>query len=875
MTTSGAPKPEIMSPAGYYPELRAAVEAGADAVYFGIRRFSARAKVGFEDGELPEVMKELHRRGVKGYVTLNTLVFEHELGEMARVIALVAEAGADAIIVQDWATVRLAREIAPELDVHASTQMTLTSAEGIALAQSMGVKRVVLARELSFDDLRAIRAATSCELEIFVHGALCVSYSGQCYSSEAWGGRSANRGQCAQACRLPYDLVKDGIVEPLGDARYLLSPGDLYALRHIPEIMDIGISALKIEGRYKDADYVALTTRAYRRAVDAASEGRDARPSVGEELQLEQVYSRRMGPYFLTGVNHQNVVRGRSTRHRGVLMGQVLEVNAQDIVIQPERRPALESPLKSGDGLVFDGADWKGPADKEEGGRVYHVDPVLHGALRLRFATGAVNPAGVRPGDLVWRTADPEVHRAARVWTEAPSPMTKQPVHVHVRVVERQPIESIWTLAGTVPIVVRVSGTVNSSSAKSRPTEEGVIREHLGRLGNTPYTLGELSLQVVGNPFVPLSEWNDVRRRAVEQLEGIQSAPRERMISDPQESLAAVRAAVEVGAAGRHEASVPEDETSAVRDAGAPHAETGVAATRTPGPVALHLLVRTPEQLDGAISFRPESITLDYLDLEGLRPSVERVKEAGIRVRVAGPRILKPNEERIVTLLRKLQTEILVRSPGLLGALGPGHEHAYDADFSFNAANDIAAGMLLGLGVRRLTPSHDLNGAQVEHLLGALGGERVEIIGYQHLPVFHTEHCVFCRFLSQGTSYKDCGRPCESHRVALRDVTGREHPVLADVGCRNTVFGAEAQQGSRHLEDWTNAGLRHLRLEFAHETADQVVSVAMLFRECCDGRITARELGRRLRVTSPSGTTEGSLYVPEGFKRIEVAGLPS
>src|SRR6185295_4925202 len=283
-------KPEIKSPAGHWPQMRAAIEAGADAVYFGLTHFTARAKSGFLLAELPEAMRTLRARGVKGYITFNTLIFDQELAAAARGLAAIAEAGADAIIVQDWAAVKLAREIAPGLAIHGSTQMSVTDAAGARHAQTLGVRRLILARELSLDQIRAIRGQTDIELEIFVHGALCVSYSGQCFSSEAWGGRSANRGQCAQACRLPYELLVDGRVEPLADARYLLSPGDLYALRQIPEMIAAGIAALKIEGRYKDADYVALTTRAYRKAVDDAWAGRPLSATPQEELQLEQVY---------------------------------------------------------------------------------------------------------------------------------------------------------------------------------------------------------------------------------------------------------------------------------------------------------------------------------------------------------------------------------------------------------------------------------------------------------------------------------------------------------------------------------------------------------------------------------------------------------
>src|SRR5579862_5109510 len=230
-----------MSPAGYWPQLRAAVEAGADAVYFGLKHFSARAKVGFSLEELPEVTCTLRMRGVRGYLTFNTLVFEHELPEAARTIAAAAEAGVDALIIQDPAIMRLARRIAPGLELHASTQMSIADAEGVRFAQELGADRVTLARELSVAEIDAIYRATGCDLEVFVHGALCVAYSGQCYSSEAWGGRSANRGQCAQACRLPYEMMVDGVLRPLDDARYLLSPGDLLALEQIPEIVGMGI----------------------------------------------------------------------------------------------------------------------------------------------------------------------------------------------------------------------------------------------------------------------------------------------------------------------------------------------------------------------------------------------------------------------------------------------------------------------------------------------------------------------------------------------------------------------------------------------------------------------------------------------------------
>jgi putative protease len=826
-------KPEIMSPAGYWPQLQAAIEAGADAVYFGLKHFTARAKVGFSLQELPEVMRTLHRRGVKGYLTFNTLVFDHELAEAAKTLAAVIEAGVDALIVQDIGVAQLARRLAPDVELHGSTQMSITSAEGIHLAQQFGVSRVVLARELSLAEIRTIRAQTDCDLEMFVHGALCVSYSGQCFSSEAWGGRSANRGQCAQACRLPYELLVDDRLYPLGEARYLLSPGDLSTLTIIPEIMPLGLAALKIEGRYKEADYVALTTQAYRRAVDEAWAGQPLSHSRADELHLEQVFSRGLAPHFVSGANHQTVVRGRSPRHRGVLMGRVVRVLADGVLIEPEPA-AAKAPLKAGDGLVFDAADWRSPEEPEEGGRVYHVLPQPHGHLKLTFANRALIPARIRPGDWVWRSHSPDLDKAMRPLTQAGAPVRRQPLRVSVSAIEGQPLRTEWFLLNQPAVRVTVESAQPLGRAQTQALTKEFLQAQFSRLGHTPYHLAELHLEQQGRPFAPSSVLNQLRRQAVEQLTEQQGRPRSLVVADPLATLAELLA-------GPAPAS---PETTAPQ---------------------LHLLVRTPEQLAAALDLRPASITLDYLDLYGLRPAVKQIQAAGLEGRVASPRILKPDEQQIINFLLKLDCPLLVRSGGLLHALQAHTPPPLMGDFSLNAANVIAARTFLQLGLLRLTPSHDLNAAQIVTLAEQLGPAYLEVVIYQHLPIFHTEHCVFCRFLSSGASYKDCGQPCEKHRVALRDGQGRAHPVLADVGCRNTVFGAEAQEASRHLPALQQAGLHHFRLEFVHETAVQVQAVTRAFTEALAGQLPPPDLARRLQAVAPQGLTEGSLFVPDNY----------
>src|SRR5215218_5314793 len=269
--SSRATTPELLAPAGDWEAMRAAVANGADAVYFGLSNFNARARAAnFTTDELPDVMRFLHDRNARGFVTLNTLIFSDELPAVADFVKAVAAAGADAVIVQDLGLVRLVRRLAPSLPVHASTQMTLTEPRGIDFVRRLGVERVVLARELSLDDIRKVTAGTDVPVEVFVHGALCVAYSGQCLTSEALGGRSANRGQCAQACRLPYEMIVDGEKRELGDKAYLLSPQDLAAYDLVDDLVKLGVTCFKIEGRLKSPEYVAATTQTYRAALDAS-----------------------------------------------------------------------------------------------------------------------------------------------------------------------------------------------------------------------------------------------------------------------------------------------------------------------------------------------------------------------------------------------------------------------------------------------------------------------------------------------------------------------------------------------------------------------------------------------------------------------------
>ena len=857
LTMSPPKKPELMSPAGHWQQLQTAIEAGADAVYFGLNHFSARAKVGFSLEELPDVMETLHGRGVKGFVTFNTLVFDHELELAETAIIEIAHAGVDAVIVQDVGIAQLVKRIAPELEIHGSTQMSITSAQGAELAQSLGCNRVVLGRELSLADIRKIADATDVELEVFVHGALCVSYSGQCFSSEAWGGRSANRGKCAQACRLSYDLIVDGHERDLGEFRYLLSPGDLYALEQIPELIDIRISCVKIEGRYKGSDYVALTTRAYREAIDLACLDLPVDVTDEERLELEQIYSRGLGPHFISGTNHQTAVHGRAPRHRGVQVGEITEVKNKSVVVR------LEHAIKRGDGLVFDSANWRSPDEPEEGGSVYEVTEVGAGRVELEFGHGELDFMRIRVGDLAWRSKDPQLNKSLKPLTNTQAPVFTRPLRFEVTAKGGLPIEIVAKLDSELTfgqLTATYVGEHPLTPAEKRPLDLDTLTEKLGRLGGTPFHLDSIDLLTTDEVFVRTSELNDARRQLVDEL--FEESGKRRPI------------AANAGVAG----TIEELRTEAT-------AQSEAIAAQGDATAQIHLLVRTPEQLDAAIECATDStaqtsiasITLDYLELYGLRPSVEKIQAAGIRARVASPRILKPAEQKVIRFLTSLGCDIVIRSGGLLHDLISNEEHSTKegvdlskielvGDFSLNAANGLSCQTYLEMGLARITPTYDLNSEQIADLTQLVPSSSLEVIAYSHLPVFHTEHCVFCRFLSEGTDNTNCGHPCEKHKVAVRDSQGRSHPVMADIGCRNTVFGAEAQVDPQALERWTNAGIIHFRLEFVHQTPEQVGSITRAFQEHFNGALSLEDFETTLREQSPQQTTAGSFFVPSDFK---------
>ncbi|MBC1255732.1 peptidase U32 family protein, partial [Trichormus variabilis] len=514
-------RPDILAPAGNWECAKAAVENGADAIYFGLDRFNARMRAqNFTEADLPELMAFLHLRGVKGYVTVNTLIFPQELVQAQQYLRTIIAAGVDAVIVQDVGICRLIRHLSPDFPIHASTQMTITSPAGVEFAKSLGCELVVLARECSLAEINKIQQqiaqrSASLPLEVFVHGALCVAYSGQCLTSEALGGRSANRGECAQACRMPYELTVDGEIIDLGDRKYLLSPQDLAGLEILPDLVKSGVTSLKIEGRLKAPEYVANVTRVYRQALDRVM-GQSQRDYVShqERYDLEMAFSRGLYTGWFQGINNQELVHARFGKKRGVYLGEVSRIRNEEVTIK------LEAPVKPGDGVVFDCGH---PEAKEEGGRVYGVVQKGKEAV-LSFGQGNVNFRRVHVGDKLWKTSDPELDKQLRQSFAGDNPQFQRPIDWEIHGEIGQMLVAI--ARDELGNIVQVESAISLVAAHTKPLDTERLQEQFGRLGNTPFRLGTLTNHLNGAVMVPVSELNRMRREVVTLLEELRSQPK-------------------------------------------------------------------------------------------------------------------------------------------------------------------------------------------------------------------------------------------------------------------------------------------------------------------------------------------------------------
>ena len=796
--------PELLAPAGSLDAVRAAVANGANAVYLGAERFNARdegAQLTLD--ELEQACVIAHARGVRVYLTLNTLLKPAELADALSLLGEAIDRSVDAAIVQDLGLVRLIQRVYPGFEIHGSTQMTVHDASGARLMHDIGVERVVLARENTLDDVREIRAAVpDIGLETFVHGALCISYSGQCLMSGMISERSANRGSCAQSCRKDYVLTDSTTREEL-DRGYLISAKDLAAHDQLAALAEIGVGCLKVEGRKKKPEYVATVTRSYRDFLDRVQDGVDAPPSFEEVRPLVQIFSRGFTAGMFAGREGRGYITRAQPDNRGHELGEVVGRDGNDLLID------VSHPVCVGDGLGFEPPT--GEQGRSTGFSVSRVRTIStrDGIVRQAIAARERVPVGWR----VVRSAEAALLERARASYAALAPQPKgrkQQVDVRLFGSAGGPLKAVFA-AGDHTAEVRSESTL--VPAEQRGLEYSRLREQLGRLGETPFVLGGLDLGGLAEGlFLPVSEINRLRQGAVEQLmarrdwaHAADLAERNARITDAVRLLVTNVSPVAPGAS-----YVLSVEVSNVDDA-------RVAAASGATEVVVDPFIRHPV------------------------PPVSRIKALateldaqGVMMRIRLPSIVRPEERRTLQKWLDLGLPLLTGHAGMAVELAAEGRDVV-ADYAVNVFNQHTAAEFLQRGIRRVGLSVELTVDEIVQLVAPWQGERFDVLVYGRPEGMTIEHCVLSAAFDRVVT--TCRDLCvQKHPVVeLTDPAGYTFPVATDAACRNRLLHSRPIEGSEYIPKLWRAGIRGYRAVFnvpgdpiADIVADYAAALRML-----------------------------------------------
>ena len=762
---------ELLAPAGGPEALVAAVNNGADAVYLGLSGLNARrGAANFDLETLADATRFAHLRDARVYLTANVLVLPEELEAALEMIDAAWVAGVDAVIVQDLGLLRAIRSAMPDVRIHASTQIDAMNPDGVAALASAGVSRVTLARELTLDAVRAC-ASTGVEVETFVHGALCYCYSGQCLMSSLIGRRSANRGLCAQPCRLTYDLLDGaggGPVEAPG--RYLLSARDVAGIAHLAELVAAGAGALKIEGRMKSPEYVAIVTRVYRAALDRAlADPGDYAVTSAEWDMLEEAFSRGFTDAYLTGQRGRELMSYTRPNNRGVFVGRVVGAGGG------LSRVELERALDPGDTLEV----WT------RSGRF--AQPV--GGLRIEGAAVTSAPAGAtveiafeRPasvGDRVFRVANAALLQAARrTFTGAAvAGHRSTPVDFDVRIRAGSPLTISAAAAG---MSVEVHGPT-VAVARTKAITAAEIVEHVGRTGGTGYRASGWSIDLDAEAGLGYSALHALRREALERLDAARLHP--------------------WTARARTRPALPRIGPPAVR-------------TRR---VDLVAAVWDLETAEACLSAGADEVLLRVFGPQS--------HELPDRVRPLLPRVVWPAES--AELDGWLEGPATV---GNLGTLGRA-EHPVSADWPLNAVTAHTAAALHELGAGFVWASPEISGRQLK-ALAAVAPVGVGAVVWGRVELMVSEQCVL---QAAGSCARHCASCARRGRWwLLRDQKGYEFPVTTDTGGRSHIVNSVTLDLTPALPEIVGAAVTAIRLDFSVESPDQAAAVTARIRTALD-----------------------------------------
>jgi putative protease len=811
---------ELLAPAGTYEALEAAVNAGADAVYLGGTAFGARQYAeNFGPEVLPQAVKYAHLHRVKIYVTVNTLVDDGEMSQLGEYLVFLHNCGVDGIIVQDMGVIRLARKVVPNLPLHCSTQMSVTNSAGANFAYQAGMVKIVVARETTLTDMKTICQNTKGAVETFIHGALCVCYSGQCLMSSLIGGRSGNRGRCAQTCRLPYTLVnKDGenLLANVDAGQYLLSPRDMNTLDVLPQLIQSGVVSFKIEGRMKRPEYVAVVTDIYRRAIDSYLDGHYNVPEE-DRLNIEQIFNRDFTTAYLEKPQGREMMSDRRPNNRGVLIGRVAELDksANTAVIK------LDKELHIGDGLEF----WV-----SVGGRVgTELKQMLINGKAVDTAPKGSKveisiPRGVRLNDRVFRTNDAKLMAyAGKFYGEHNK--TRLPITAEVTAHLGEPLKVVLTDedghvgTGTTEFIVE--------AARKRPLTEEVIRKQVDRLGTTEFSLRDLILKVDEGVMVPMSEINEARRKAAEELTDLRLAD-----IGPNRKQAVWHEA---------ELTLPHNHTLNKRAQLAVEVDTLAKGERALAEGADVLILAG------------DCFTMPMLRLEDMKALKEKAAAKGRLLGIGTPRIVEEKQlaffQKHFALWQELQPDFFLIANNGLWEMARATGIPVWGDFGLNTYNSQALTFWLEHGAAGMTLSPELTMQQVENLVHS-SPVPVECLVDGPIEMMVSKYCVEGSFLGNLGSGK-CSWHCKGQSF-LKDRKNETFPLKHDQFGYMHILNSHSLSMITSAKNMEKLGIQRLRIDGRSSDVLELGATIAMYRQVLNGDTTVED--------NPPHTTRGHYF---------------
>ncbi|MEW9122042.1 MAG: U32 family peptidase [Thermotaleaceae bacterium] len=818
-------KYELLAPVGSWEALEAAVQNGADAVYLGGKAFNARqSAANFNDEEIKKAIDYCHIRGVQLFVTVNTLIRDEEFIELGKYLTFLYNQDVDAVIVQDLGVAKFIRDFLPNFELHASTQMSVHNLEGVQLLQSLGFKRVVLAREMTLEEIHQIRLNTSVDLEVFVHGALCISYSGQCLMSSMIGGRSGNRGRCAQPCRMTYSLVnqKNQQVVKTNLGSYLLSPRDLNTSEQIHQILDAGVKSLKVEGRMKRPEYVATIVGAYRKAIDHYCRNQQAL-QLGLELKedMEQIFNRKFTQGYLFDQRGHDLMSFEKPSNRGILLGEALSYDKG----KKRLKLRLIRNLEKGDGVEVWINNGDNPGALIEA--IYKDDKKLDKG----FAGDLIEipfRAPIQGKAPVYKTTDQSLLKRARESYERRDKEIS--LYGHLKGTIGHPLSlSLWD---SEDHYAHQASTSIVEKAIKTATGEARIREQVAKLGSTPYKLKDLTLEIDQEAAIPIGEINKLRREVVEKIDGLRANRYQRKCIEVREQE------IEGWLMGE--------------------------PAKIDKKLALRVSVNSLEQLESLIGQAIQRVY--YRDLQTFEKATEMLKDKKIEIVPAFPRITRDKEMPFVHHFMERgyrEQKIMISNLGVLQAAKDTQYECLCGDYFLNVFNRGAIKQLKELGVDEVCLSPELTLKQLEKIMKN-GLLPAEVVVHGHLMLMVMEYCPIKALVNPSHKKGKCDL-CRNNQFGLKDRLGKVFPILTDESCRTHLLNTQKLCMIGHMSELVEAGLNNFRIDFTIESHQEIQETLEAYGEVIENLMSnKKQLGYKseafLKKMQDKGLTKGHFF---------------